>query len=149
MAVAGVSAPSLNTMRPCSASLPERTPWRSLLIIPEHPFPAAIEDAVTALKWTAAQRSDFGAADAPIFVGGDSAGGNISAAISILSRDELKVPIAGQILLYPSVDLDIDHERMDAFVPPLLTKAECDWFVTQYVPNKADRSSPQEGTKPC
>lgn len=110
---------------------------------PEHPFPAAIEDAVTALKWIGTQRAEFGAADAPIFVGGDSAGGNISAAISILSRDELKVPIAGQILLYPSVDLDIDHERMDAFVPPLLTKAECDWFVSQYVPNKADRSDPR------
>lgn len=53
------------------------------------------------------------------------------------------MPIAGQILIYPSVDLDIDHERMDAFVPPLLNKQECEWFVEQYIPNKADRRDPR------
>jgi len=108
-------------------------------LAPEHPFPAAIDDAIAALKWTARGRKSLARAGAPLIVAGDSAGGNISAVLSILSRDVLDIQIDGQVLIYPSVDLDVTHPRMDAFESPLLNKHEIEWFVDQYVPNSADR----------
>jgi acetyl esterase len=71
-------------------------------LAPEHPFPAALDDALTAYRWALANATTFGADPDRVAVGGDSAGGNLSAVVSLLERDER--PPAAQLLIYPSTD---------------------------------------------
>ena len=73
-------------------------------LAPEHPAPAAIEDCLDALKWAHEHALELGADPTKIAVGGDSAGGNISAVVSQLAADKPYAP-AAQLLIYPVVDL--------------------------------------------
>jgi acetyl esterase len=102
-------------------------------LAPEHPFPAAVDDAVHAVRRTAA-------AGHPVVVAGDSAGGNLAAvAVQQLAGS---VAIAGQLLVYPVLDTDrgrSSYLRNDGVVIGI---AEMGWFFDQYVPDEADRSSP-------
>lgn len=105
-------------------------------LAPEHRFPAAVDDALAALNWAglAETRRDLtGDERAPLFVMGDSAGGNLAAAISIMARDAGGPTITMQLLLYPAVDADTDAEDMRAFVPPFLEREELIWFYDQYI----------------
>lgn len=113
-------------------------------LAPEHPFPAAYDDAAAALAWVDAHRSDLAAGSAtPLFVAGDSAGANLAAAVSLQARDEGSVDIAGQILIYPSVSGECDTPRFDDFVPPILKKSDTQWFFDQYIPDRAMRTDPR------
>ena len=93
-------------------------------LAPEHPFPAALDDARAAFRWALANASDLGADPDRVAVGGDSAGGNLSAVVSLLERDER--PPAAQLLIYPSTDAAgprSSHEEFDGgFV---LTRRDC------------------------
>ncbi|MGZ4809183.1 MAG: alpha/beta hydrolase [Thermoanaerobaculia bacterium] len=71
-------------------------------LAPEHPFPAALEDAIAALAWAQQHSATLGAHPANVSIGGDSAGANLSAVVSILSR-EGNAPRA-QLLIYPPTD---------------------------------------------
>jgi acetyl esterase len=74
-------------------------------LAPEHPFPAAVDDALAAFRWAAAHASELGADAERVAVGGDSAGGNLSAVTAQLAaRDGGPAP-ALQLLIYPAVDL--------------------------------------------
>ena len=66
-------------------------------LAPEHPFPAPLEDCLTAARWASEQ--DF----ASVSVGGDSAGGNLAAAVALVFRAEGR-PLACQLLVYPALD---------------------------------------------
>lgn len=110
---------------------------------PEAPFPGAVDDCFTAARWTADNIGDLLGRTLPLIVCGDSAGGNLSAVISILARDQGGPAIAGQILLNPSTDGDIDAQDLAAFESPFLTKAEIAWFFDQYVPDRAMRTDPR------
>ncbi len=70
-------------------------------LAPEHPFPAAIDDATAALAWTQANAASLGADPRRVSIGGDSAGANLSAVACLASRD--KPPVA-QLLIYPPTD---------------------------------------------
>jgi acetyl esterase len=72
-------------------------------LAPEHPFPAPLDDAVEAFRWGAAHASGFGADSSRVAIGGDSAGGNLSAVVSQLTRDDSVRP-AAQLLIYPATD---------------------------------------------
>jgi acetyl esterase len=72
---------------------------------PEYPFPAGVEDCYAVLQWAADRGADIGADPARIAVTGDSAGGNISAALCLATRERRGPPIAFQALAYPAVDL--------------------------------------------
>src|SRR5215469_7356994 len=75
-------------------------------LAPLHPFPAAVDDCYAALVWAADNASQFGAATPPrIGVLGESAGGNLSAVMSLLARDRGGPQIGHQALLYPPTDL--------------------------------------------
>ncbi|MEU6392328.1 alpha/beta hydrolase [Streptomyces sp. NPDC046939] len=71
---------------------------------PEHPFPAALEDAYTALRWLHEHADELGVDPARIGVMGDSAGGGLAAGLSILARERGGPAVARQILLMPMLD---------------------------------------------
>ncbi|HEX6042423.1 alpha/beta hydrolase [Longimicrobium sp.] len=71
-------------------------------LAPEHPFPAALDDARAALRWAQAHAAELGADPARVAIGGDSAGGNLAAVVSIQARDE--APPFAQLLIYPATD---------------------------------------------
>src|SRR5207245_9045293 len=70
-------------------------------LAPEHKFPAAVEDVVTATKWVADNARQFGIDASRLSVGGDSAGGSRAAVVAIPARDGNGPPIAGQVLSHP------------------------------------------------
>lgn len=102
-------------------------------LAPEHPFPAGLDDCYAALEWVAQNRDELGLADKPLIVAGDSAGGNLAAAVSIACRDRGGPRIDGQLLIYPVTDGRLQspsyRERGSG---ALLTAADMEWFWNQY-----------------
>ena len=114
-------------------------------LAPEHQFPAAVEDARAALRWAYANARRLGADPRRIGVGGDSAGGNLAAVVSQLAaRDGGPAPVL-QLLIYPGTDFTSRCRSRELFGEGfLLTKAELDWFETNYLgPAKATASDPR------
>jgi acetyl esterase len=105
-------------------------------LAPEDPFPAPIEDAFAAFSWAAENAAELGADPSRIAVGGDSAGGNLSAAVCLLARDAGAAQPAMQLLLYPVTDSVGGHASRDTFAEGfLLTRNDMDWFEGHYIPN--------------
>ena len=73
-------------------------------LAPEHPYPAPVEDCYSALVWAAEHATEFGGDPDRIVVGGDSAGGNLAAAVALMARDRGWPGIAAQLLIYPMLD---------------------------------------------
>jgi acetyl esterase len=104
-------------------------------LAPEHPFPAAVEDARAALRWAIEHAGELGADAARVGVGGDSAGGNLAAVTSQLAaRDGGPAPTL-QLLIYPVVDLTRQTGRSRELFGEgfLLTTSEIDWFDDNYL----------------
>lgn len=113
-------------------------------LAPEHVFPAALVDADATLRWVAGNASSFNGDASRIAVAGDSAGGNLAAALSLLARDQHGPQIRAQVLLYPAVDLsNLDRQStLDFAQGYFLTRARMAWFIEQYVPEPNQRSEP-------
>jgi acetyl esterase len=77
-------------------------------LAPEHPYPAPLEDVYRAFCWVADHATRFGIDSGRIAVGGDSAGGNLAAAVALLARDRGGPSIAHQLLLYPALDTNFE-----------------------------------------
>ena len=103
-------------------------------LAPEHPFPAAVEDARAALAWAYDHAAALGADPQRIGVGGDSAGGNLAAVVSQLAaRDGGPAPVL-QLLIYPATDFSRRRRSRELFGEGfLLTNSEMDWFETNYL----------------
>ena len=71
---------------------------------PEHPFPAGFEDCYAATEWAVTHAADLNGDPDRVAVGGDSAGGNLTAAVTLAARDRGGPDLAHQLLLYPSVN---------------------------------------------
>jgi len=110
-------------------------------LAPEAKFPAAVDDSWAALQWVASNAADLGGDPDRIAVGGDSAGGNLSAVMSLLARDAGGPRLALQLLVYPAVDMEFSRpsidENADGYV---LTKDHMIWFRGHYLGSEADRS---------
>ncbi len=78
-------------------------------LAPEHRYPAAAEDAWTALRWADRQAAEIAAGPVPLIVMGDSAGGNLSAVVAQRARAEGGPHLAAQVLIYPVTDADLDN----------------------------------------
>jgi acetyl esterase len=133
-------------------------------LAPEDPFPAAVEDALAAVRWAASGGRE-------VVVGGDSAGGNIAAVVAqelaevatqepetVADRDLAagtaqrgahgsgslpSVRLAGQLLVYPVLDTDRGRPSYLAYDGLVLGVAEMGWFFSQYLPRERDRADPR------
>ncbi len=104
-------------------------------LAPEHPFPAAVEDAAAALRFLAAEAATLGVDGDRLAVGGDSAGGNLAAVLALMGRDGAVPATALQLLVYPVTDLAREapsYGRATEGVPLIATTMR--WFIGQYAP---------------
>lgn len=110
---------------------------------PDDVFPAAINDCYTATRYVWDHASTLQIDQSRIAVAGDSAGGNLAAAVSLKARDEEAPPIHSQWLIYPITDANTEtgsyHKFADGYG---LTKNLMAWFWDQYVPNVEEREHP-------
>ena len=115
-------------------------------LAPEHPFPAAVDDAFAALVRVAAQHPEE-----PIVVAGDSAGGNLAAVSALRAREAGGPEIALQVLVYPVVDCDLTRPSyLECSGSGLfLNTAEMVWFWDHYAPDEAEREHPYASPIPA
>ena len=103
-------------------------------LAPEHPFPAALEDAQDAILWASQRIGELAGSPLPFLVGGDSAGGNL-ATVALLELGQ-RVATAAQLLIYPVIDCDTDtasyREQSEGMQ---LTRGDMQWFFNHYAPS--------------
>ena len=103
-------------------------------LAPEHPAPAALDDALVALTWAVENAELLGVDASRVAVGGDSAGGNLAAALCLRVRDEFGPDIDFQLLVYPVTDCTLSHPSMEENAEGyFLTKDTMVWFVGHYL----------------
>ena len=113
-------------------------------LAPEHPFPAAVDDAVAAFDFAHAKAHDLGADPDRIAVGGDSAGGNLAAVTAQVTTQCGGPAPAFQMLLYPGVDGTRRRRSRDLFGHGFfLTDTDMTWFLDHYAPAGVDRADPR------
>ncbi|GAA1375426.1 alpha/beta hydrolase [Catellatospora chokoriensis] len=112
-------------------------------LAPEHKFPAAVHDCHAAVRWVAANAASIGADPARIAVGGDSAGGNLAAAVTLLARADGDLPLAGQLLVYPNTDHRSHTASLREGTDPYLFNAtSVAWYWANYL------ATPEDGLNP-
>jgi acetyl esterase len=112
-------------------------------LAPEAPYPAAADDAIAATRWVLAHAAELGIDANAVAVGGDSAGGNLSAVTSLVLRDDVLRP-AFQLLVYPATDLTRGFPSHAHFADGfILTAPAMDFCLAQYVPDEAVRAEPR------
>jgi len=118
-------------------------------LAPEHPHPAAFEDALAVVRWASSHARQLGVDPARIAVAGDSAGGNLAAVVSQRLRD-LEAPLVCQLLLYPVTDYrpfsatDQLYESIKAFSSGyFLDRSTMEWFRSHHLPNREDALKPR------
>jgi acetyl esterase len=112
-------------------------------LAPEHKFPAAPEDCYAATKWTALNAASFNGDPSRIAVGGDSAGGNLAAAVAQMAADRGAPGLVYQLLIYPVTNYALDtpsyRENGEGY---LLTKDSMQWFWKHYLASDEDGKNP-------
>jgi acetyl esterase len=101
-------------------------------LAPEHPFPAGLHDAVSALRWAQANAERFGAHASRVSIGGDSAGGNLATvAAQVSAREEAP---AAQLLIYPATDAPGEERASKGLFGRgyFLARSDCDAFFNHY-----------------
>ena len=121
--------------RAIAAETPCRVVAIDYRLAPEHSFPAALDDILFAVPWIASNASSLGIDPGRLAIGGDSAGGNLSAVACIDAREK-GLKLAAQVLIYPSTDNTNDAKwpsrLQNGEVPPLTTDA-LRWFGSKYL----------------
>jgi acetyl esterase len=113
-------------------------------LAPEHPFPAAVEDAHLALEWVSRNADDLGGDARRLAVGGDSAGGNLATVVAVRARKE-KLPVTFQVLFYPSTDVSrTDYPSHQQYGRGYwLTTEGIEKFRGYYLPHPRDWRHPE------
>ncbi|GAA4473161.1 alpha/beta hydrolase [Phytohabitans houttuyneae] len=111
-------------------------------LAPEHPFPAAPRDCHAAVTWLAAHAAELGGDPARLAVAGDSAGGNLAAAVTLQAR-ESGPPLAAQVLIYPNVAYGSDTPSMrDNTDPYFFNRTSVGWYWGHYLADPRDGADP-------
>ncbi len=114
-------------------------------LAPEDPWPAAVDDCIAATRWAVEHVADLGGDPSRIAVGGDSAGGNLSAVVAQICRDE-GIALAAQLLIYPATDLREIFEEYPSVTENaegyFLTLDDMIWFSRNYF-GESDPSDPR------
>jgi acetyl esterase len=112
-------------------------------LAPEHPFPAALDDALAAARWLNAEASALGASNASPGVAGDSSGGNLAATVThALTREG--APPSFQVLIYPMLDATASSASYDDFAEGYgFSTEKSRWYFDQYLPPGVDRRAPR------
>jgi acetyl esterase len=110
-------------------------------LAPEHKFPAAVDDAVAATRWIAANAERLGIDAARLAVGGDSAGGNLATVVALDARDRGGPPLVLQVLIYPSTDMAMNRPSHILHADQLpLRRSTMQWFVGHYLRDAGDEA---------
>ena len=112
-------------------------------LAPEHPFPAAVDDAVAAYRWVHDHATELSVEPGRVGVMGDSAGGNLAAVVAQVTRDTDVPPPTAQCLVYPATDALFREPSHELFATGFfLTRANMEWYREKYLPDPADWDSP-------
>jgi acetyl esterase len=108
-------------------------------LAPEHKYPAAVEDCLATLSFMRSSAEALGIDAGRIAVAGDSAGGNLAAAISLISREASDAPLTAQLLFYPNTDASQTADSYRRFAEGYgLTAAIMAWFRDHYTRGATD-----------
>ena len=112
-------------------------------LAPEHPFPAAADDALAAARWLTAEAPALGASRMPAAVAGDSSGGNLAAIITCALTREGAAP-SFQVLIYPMLDATASSASYVEFAEGYgFSGAKSRWYFDQYLRDGVDRRAPR------
>jgi acetyl esterase len=110
---------------------------------PEHRFPIPLDDCYAGFRWTVEHADELGLDPSRIGVAGDSAGGNLAAAVCLLARQRGETQPAAQILIYPALDPTLETDSAKNFAEGYgLTTEDMRWSWHQYVPDESKLFSP-------
>jgi acetyl esterase len=113
-------------------------------LAPEAKFPAAADDCVATYEWALARADEVGADSTRIAIGGDSAGGNLSAVVALDARDRALPAPRVQVLVYPVTDCEFDSPSMTENAKGYFLEAETmRWFWNHYARTPADFDDPR------
>lgn len=112
-------------------------------LAPQSPFPGPVKDCYDATEYIVENAESFGGHANRVAIGGDSAGGNLAAAVAQLARDQNGPEFTHQLLIYPvtnhSFDTDSYEENAEGY---FLTKADMEWFWNYYLDDELHRKNP-------
>ncbi|MBI5089074.1 MAG: alpha/beta hydrolase [Actinobacteria bacterium] len=111
-------------------------------LAPEHPFPTGLFDCLRATRWAREHADDLDIQPGRVAIGGDSSGGNLTAALALLARDQGDPPFCLQLLVYPPTDYTGDEAAYPSErAVPVLTPRGMAWYWRQYA-GTADPDDP-------
>lgn len=105
----------IGLLRDYALSIPCKVIYIDYRLLPEHPFPAALTDCYSLLEWVSEHTDELGIDPERIAIGGDSAGGCMTAAVAQMARDKNGPAIVGQMMCFPTTDASMSTESMKAF----------------------------------
>ena len=112
-------------------------------LAPEHPFPAAVHDCVAATRWIADRAAELGVRADRLAVGGDSAGGNLAAAVTLALRGPDGPALRHQLLVYPNTQHGADTPSLREHDDPLLfNRRSVEWYWNHYLADPAHGGDP-------
>src|SRR5208337_2226592 len=111
--------------------------------LPEARYPTQMEESYAALKWVAAHAADFGADGSRIAIAGNSVGGNMAAALTLMAKDQNGPKIAFQLLMVPATDASVDTQSYHEFgTERFLTRDFMKFGWDIYAPDEKTRDLP-------
>jgi acetyl esterase/lipase len=111
--------------------------------LPEAKYPTQLEESYAALKWVAVHAGDFGADGSRIAIAGNSVGGNMTAALTLMAKDRKGPKIAYQVLFIPATDASVDTDSYHEFgTGRFLARAFMRYGWDLYAPDEKTRNSP-------
>lgn len=130
-----------STARVLAASAPCVVVSCRYRLAPEAPYPAAIDDAMSASRSIAGDPGRYGGDPARIIIAGDSAGGNLAAAVALRARDEGAVAFAAQLLIYPVIDHVANTASRREFSKGYMLDS-MPFYTDCYIPDPGHRTEP-------